>query len=312
MIRTFSATTETFLTDLDRIKQRAAEDSKQLTSGYAVTDAADAPADVVTLLRVTTDRAQLEQTTENLSRLKTEVDSGESALQTAVALMESANVLGAQALGVGQTAANLQALAVQVQNLQQQMVGLSQTNAAGHFIFSGDNDLQPQYTMSPAPPAVVDPVTGVYQNFAAQDTQQITDVVGGTFTASGTAQDIFDQRDASNNRTPNNVFAALQQLYTGLMNNDTNAISQAIGNIKAAGIYLNNEVAFYGSVQNRIASSMTIATRYQTQYTQQISAIRDTDVAATASDLQACRTQEQAALTAQANFSPKSLFDYLR
>lgn len=312
MIRTFSATTETFLTNLGLVKQRASEDSKQISSGYAVTEASDSPADVVSLLRVTNDMAQLEQVTDNLSRLKTEVDSGEGALENAVSLMQNANVLGAQALGVGQTAATLQALAVQVKNLQQQMVGLSQTNATGHYIFSGDEDLQPQYTMTPTAPATVDPLTGVYQNFAAQATQQIADVVGGTFTASGTAQDIFDQRDASNNPTANNVFAALQQLYTGLTNNDTDAVSQSISNIKTASTYLNNELAFYGSVQNRISSSMTMATKYQTQYTQQISAIRDTDTAAAASDLQACTTQEQAALAAQANFSPKSLFDYLR
>jgi flagellar hook-associated protein 3 FlgL len=312
MIRTYSASTEIFLTNLNLIKQRASEDAKQLSSGHAVSEASDSPADVVSLLQVRNNLAQLGQVTGNLTRLKTEVDSGESALETAVSLLQNANVLGAQALGVGLTPETLKALAVQVQNLQQQMVGLSQTNATGHFVFSGDSDLQPQYTMSPTMPATVDPLTGVYQNFAAQDTQQITDVVGGTFAASGTAQDIFDQRDASNSPTANNVFASLQQLSTGLMNNDSSAISLAIGNIKTAGVYLNNQLAFYGSVQNRISSSMTIATKYQTQYTQQISAIRDTDVAGVASDLQACQTQEQAALSAQANFSPKSLFDYLR
>lgn len=312
MIRTFSATTETFLTNLDLIKQRASKDSEQLSSGYAVTEASDSPSDVVSLLRVTNDMAQVGQVADNLGRLKTEVDSGESALENAVSLMQNANVLAAQALGVGQTADTLKALAVQVQNLQQQMLGLSQTNAGGHYIFSGDDDLQPQYTMTPTAPATVDPATGMYQNFSTQASQQITDVVGGTFTASGTAQDIFDQRDASNTPTANNVFAALQQLYTGLMNDDTNAVTQSVGNIKSAGVYLNNQLAFYGSVQNRISSSMTMATKYQTQYTQQISAIRDTDAAAAASDLQACSTQEQAALTAQANFAPKSLFDYLR
>ena len=312
MIRTYSATTENFLTDLAHIKARAAEDSMQLSSGYAVRDASDSPADVISLLRANTNRAQLDQVTGNLTRLKTEVDSGESALQTAVSFMQTANVLGAQALGVDQTAQNLQALAVQVMNLQQQMVGLSQTTAEGHFIFSGDNDLQPQYTMTPAPPAVVDPATGAYRNFVTQNSRQITDVVGGTFTAAGTAQEIFDQRDASDIPTANNVLAALQQLYTGLMNNDTNAVSQAIGNIKTAGDYLNNQLAFYGAVQNRIGSSMAIASKYRTQYTQQISAIRDTDVAQAASDLQSAKTQEQAALSAQANFSPASLFDYLR
>jgi len=151
MIRTFSATTEIFLTNLELVKQRASKDSTQLSSGHAVTEASDSPADVVSLLRVSNEMAQLGQMTENLTRLKTEVDSGESALENAVSLLQDANVLAAQALGVGQTSATMQALAVQVQNLQQQMVGLSQTNAAGHYIFSGDDDLQPQYTMTPGP-----------------------------------------------------------------------------------------------------------------------------------------------------------------
>jgi len=157
-------------------------------------------------------------------------------------------------------------------------------------------------------------VTGVDQNFSTQETRQIADVSGATFTAAATAQDIFDQTDALGNPTPNNVFAALQQLYNSLTASPTNtgSIQQAVSNVQSAAVWINTNLAFYGTVANRISSSMTIAGKYQTQWTQQLSGIRDADTAAVASDLQATTTQQNAALAAQANFQPHSLFDYMK
>jgi flagellar hook-associated protein 3 FlgL len=309
MSQTFSATTQIFLSDLALSKQRSSRDIEELSSGYRVTNASDAPQDVVTILNVQNQITQTTQVTGNLSRLSNEVNTGESVLQQAVLFLQQANVLGAQALGIGQTPQTLQALAVQVQQLQQQIVGLSQTNVSGRYIFSGDNDQAPQYTFDPS-----NATTGVLQAFATQETRQIADVTGATFTAAATAQDIFDQTDSTGTPTANNVFAGLQQLYNGLTSSppDTVAINQALGNIKSASVWLNGNLAFYGTVQNRISSSLTIAGKYQAQWTQQISGIRDADIAAVASDLQATHTQQSAALAAEANFLPRSLFDYLK
>lgn len=306
MIQTFNATTEIFLSNLELSQQRASRDLQQMSSGYRVTNPSDAPADAVSILQVQNNITQTRQTTNNLTRLKGEVDTGEATMETVVTLLQNANVLAAQALGPSQTIETLQALALQVRDIQQQMVGLSQANAQGRYIFSGDNDSAAQYSLDP-----MNLVTGVAQAFTTQDTRQIADI-GGTFTPAGTAQDIFDQRDASSNPTVNNVFAALQQLYNGLTNNDRAVIGGAVGNIKTSSTYVNLQLAFYGTVQNRISSSLSIATRYQTQWTQQLSTLRDADIAAVISDLQANRTQQSAAMAAQANFSPHSLFDYLK
>lgn len=306
MIQTFNATTEIFLSNLELSQQRASRDLQQMSSGYRVTNPSDAPADAVSILQVQNNITQTRQTTNNLTRLKGEVDTGEATMETVVTLLQNANVLAAQALGPSQTIETLQALALQVRDIQQQMVGLSQANAQGRYIFSGDNDSAAQYSLD-----LTNLVTGVAQAFTTQDTRQIADI-GGTFTPAGTAQDIFDQRDASNNPTVNNVFAALQQLYNGLTNNDRAVIGGAVGNIKTSSTYVNLQLAFYGTVQNRISSSLSIATRYQTQWTQQLSTLRDADIAAVISDLQANRTQQSAAMAAQANFSPHSLFDYLK
>jgi flagellar hook-associated protein 3 FlgL len=306
MIQTFSATTEIFLSNLALSKQRASRDMQEMSSGYRVTSPSDAPADVISILQIQNNIALTKQTTSNLTRLKGEVDTGEATLATVVTLLQNANVLAAQALGPSQTADTRQALALQVRDIQEQMVGLSQTNADGRYIFSGDNEGAAQYSLD-----TTNLTTGVAQAFTTEETQQIADV-GGTFTPAITAQDIFDQRDSSDNPTASNVFAALQQLYNGLTNNDSTVIGDAIDDIKASSVHVNLQLAFYGTVQNRISSSLTVATRYQTQWTQQLSTLRDADVAAVISDLQANETQQSAALASQANFSPQSLFDYLK
>jgi flagellar hook-associated protein 3 FlgL len=307
MIRTFSATTEIFLSNLALSKQRSATDLKELSSGYRVSVASDAPEDVMSLLHTQNDVTQTQQVTDNLTRLKSEVDSAESVLENAVLIVQNAEVLAAQALNVGVTTQTMQAMAAQVRDMQNQLVGLTQLNVDGRYVFSGDHSKQPQYAVDTGNLA-----TGVARNFDSADTREITDVSGARFVAAATAQEIFDQTDATGTPTANNVFAALQQLYNGLAAGDPAAVEQTVANIKTSSVWLNNQLAFYGTVQNRIEQSLTIAAKYQTQWVQQTSALRDTDAAATISDLQACQTQQSAALSSQAAFSPRSLFDYLK
>lgn len=308
MIRTFSATTEQFLSSLKLSQARSAKAMEELSSGYRVNRPSDSPADVVSILHIQSDVVRTQQTQTNLTRLKNEVDSAETTLQIAVSILDKANVLAAQALGTGQTPESLQALAGQVKDLQSQMLGLSQLNVQGRFVFSGGSDQQAQYVLDPTNASG----NGVTRQFTTTESRQIQDVFGTSFTAAVTAEDIFDHRNPDDTLANDNVFQALQKLYDGLTANDKTAIEQSITLVKAASTSANTNLAFYGTVQNRISQSMSIADKYQLQWKTQLSEKRDADPAEAITELESTRTQQSAALGAQANFSPKSLFDYLR
>jgi flagellar hook-associated protein 3 FlgL len=307
MLRAFDAVTELFLANLEQSQHRSSQAMQELSSGYKMSRASDAPADVVTVLHVQNDVDRATQVQNNLSRLQNEVDISEGTIQTAISIMDRITVLGTQALGLAQTAETRSGILSQLRGMQTQLVGLTQLKVQGRYVFSGDQDDAAQYTLNSA-----DTTTGVTRNFETADTRQVTDVLGSTFTAGLTAERLFDHRNADDSLAADNVFAAIEQLAQGLTNNDSGEIEQSMSALDEASTWLNTNLTFYGSVQNRITDSLAMAGKYQIQWKTQLSQLRDTDTAAAITTLETSRTQQNAALAAQANFAGRSLFDFLR
>jgi flagellar hook-associated protein 3 FlgL len=315
MIRAFSAVTELFLNSLEASQLRASTASEQISSGYRVNRPSDSPGDVITIMDLQARMDHASQVLENLNRAQTEAAAADQTLQTAIHIMDQIDAIATQALGVSQTAGTRSSLAVQVQQLLQQMVGLSQTNVNGRYIFSGDNDQQMQYTFDGSTGTVV-------WQMKSNPTDQVLDLFGGAFQPAMTATQIFDSRDPADvpggpdHPNEENVFVAIQTLYDGLTNSDFNTgtamITSAIAKIQSAQTWLNSCASFYGAVENRLTQSESIATQFSTMWATQLGAVRDTDVAAAATQLTAATTQQQAAMAAYTSLSQQTLFDYIK
>jgi flagellin-like hook-associated protein FlgL len=311
MIRSYSAITELFLSNLSASQKRSATATEQISSGYRVSTDSDSPDDVVTIMDLETRISHASQVLENLTNAEAETDCSESARETAITLLDQVDVIGVQALGVSGTTGSRESLATQVQQLLEQMVGLTQLYVNGKYVFSGDNDQNIQYTVDETNTEI-----GATQNFTAEQTTQVLDIFGGSFKPAMTAAEMFDARDSSGAVTEDNVFAAVEMLYQGLMDTDTTTgtatINAAVTAIQSAQTWLNNCLSFYGSVQNRMSQSETMATQYSTMWTTQLGAVRDTDVAAAATELESATTQQEAAMSAYTALSQNTLFDYIK
>jgi flagellin-like hook-associated protein FlgL len=121
-----------------------------------------------------------------------------------------------------------------------------------------------------------------------------------------TAQQIFDSPNAQQN-----VFGSINSLRQALLDNDSQAILAAIGDVTSANAYLNQQLAYYGSVQNRVQSSLDFSQNYETQLKAQLSGIQDADEAESITELTQAQTQLQAALVSRAQLPRTSLFDFL-
>ena len=144
------------------------------------------------------------------------------------------------------------------------------------------------------------------------NTRLIQDSTGLTFGIAKTAQELFDARDASNQPTQNNVFAALNSLATALTNNDQTGIANAQTALASAQNYLNLQGTFYGSVENRITSAIDLSGKFTLQLKSQLSNERDTDITSAAVQLTQDQTGLSAAMSAQGKRITSSLFDYLK
>jgi len=305
MIPSLSAANAQFVTDVDNLQTQMSNTQNQLATGLRVNQASDAPQELADIFQSRADLASVNQVSQNLTQVQALVNTGDSTLQTAIQLMQNALSLGTE--GASSTAgAGLQnSLAAQVQSLLSQMVGLSQTQVDGVYIFSGDQSGSPAYQLDPTSP------TGVQQLVTAPSTQQIADPNGVTFPVSLTAQQIFDARDASNNPTPQNVFAALNNLQLALQSGNTANISTAVDGVQSASAYLNQQLTFYGTTQNRITSALDLANKFQLQDQTELSSLQDADVTSLALQLTQQSTNLNAAMAAEAKRPTSTLFDYI-
>ncbi len=186
--------------------------------------------------------------------------------------------------------------------LQQTLVGISQTQVNGHYIFSGDQDSGPAYQLDPTQP------NGVQQLINAPATRVIVDSTGTSIAVAKTAQQIFDNGTSAQG----NVFAAVNNLLTSLQNNDTVGITQASTDLQTADGYLNDQLAFYGAAENRVAAATDLAQKFQTQQTSELSQLRDADIPTVAIQLNQAQLDQQAAISAEAKISQnRNLFSYL-
>ena len=311
MISTLSGPAQIFLANVDHVQQNLSQANQEVSSGLKISVPSDDPDEIAPLLQLRANLAQNNQIQANLVLAQTDATSADNVLTSAIQIMNQAETLATQATDVSLGTSDRASIASQIQSLQQQMVNLSNTQVQGRYIFSGDDDQTPAYEINTG----IDTLgNGVTQLSTAPSTRQVQDPAGGSFSASQTAQTIFDARNSDGSCAADNVFASLNALQLAITNttgSDTSGIQATIGNLQAASAQLNTAQGFYGNVEDRIQAAQTYATSQNTQLQTQIGNIQDADVASEALQLSQDNTQLSAAFQAQAQMPTKSLFDYM-
>jgi flagellar hook-associated protein 3 FlgL len=294
-----------FLDGVSRLQKAQTRTQEDISSGFRVRDAADSPEQIQELVGLVTTLSGNQSWRSNLGRVEAEATAADSALTTAITLVESARTLAQQGAGSLATTAERQTLAAQVRSIQQQIVSLANTTTEGRYIFGGDQDLSPPYQINTASIAGADKLT------LQTSTRVISDPSGQPVYQSSTAAVIFDHRDHNGAPAADNVLGALQTLAVALGNNDSSGAAGALQSLKSGSDWLNQQQSNYGISLNRIHAEQSAAENHDTSLRSRIGAIRDTDIVQAATDLSAENTAQSAAFAAQARISGKSLFDYL-
>jgi flagellar hook-associated protein 3 FlgL len=300
MIRSLDPSSETFLTNINRISERMEVAQRRIATGKRVSSVADDPDHISTILQA---RANLEATGQvqaNLGRVKAESDAAEQAVQSSVRLLERARVLGSQGLTGTATADTRRALAGEIGAILEQLVGITRTTVEGRYIFSGDADQQPPYAIDlNQEPAV--------SNYSGGGVTRFIQHPNGTrFSVARTAQDLFDAPGEGAN-----VFQALNLLRGALSADDEASIATALSSVTTSLNHLNGQLSYYGTVQNKVAEAVDFGSKLQLQIKTHLSLLEDADLTESILDLNLAQVQLQAALKAKASAPRTSLFDYI-
>lgn len=306
MLSGIAASNANFLNDLNNDELRISRDDQELSSGVRVNVASDAPNAVIPLLDDQNQVAQINQTVSNLNNQETVLQTADGALQNASSLLNQLISIGTEGATGTATTQTRASLGQQVQEIQQQLVALANTSVNGQYVFGGDSPYTQPYTYSWSSPE------GVVSGGSPTNTISVEGLGGTSIIPSQTAGEIFDAQLPNNaGPDPGNVFQAVYQLGTALLADDTTGIQSAVASLQSAAGHVTESTVMYGESEDWVQQQLTDASSRSTTLSNNISQLRDADVASAATDLSQGQVSLEAALSAQSSLPTRTLFSYL-
>lgn len=283
------------LAALNQTELEAQQAELQISTGRSVNVPSDNPTAAALLIQ---DNDQATFTTGVLSS----ISSVQGQLATASSTLGSFNTSLQQALALGIEAANgtvspadQEAIVVQLQGIQSQLISLANTTYEGNYIFAGTKTNAAPFVADNSSPSGVDYVgnTGVNQVSIGSGYNLAVNLPGSQLFSSA-GNDVF--------LTINNLIGAVQT---------NSGIETAVNAVNSASSYLSAQTVFYGNATDQTQSETTYLNAAKLQISQQQTTLGAADVVAAATNLSQAQTDSQAALEAIGKLSQDSLFTYL-
>jgi flagellar hook-associated protein 3 FlgL len=322
MLPSITPSDQQFLSNMKQIGDQITQAVDQLSSGRRINQPSDEPDQISPLLSVCASLQQTLQIETNLGQASTEASTADTALSDSVQLFDQLVTAGTQGATGTQDPAQRQALGTQVESYLEQLISFAGTQINGRYIFSGDNDTVAPYTLvQPDPNAdgtVPAPIVSDYSGSAS--TRQIMHPNGSLFPVAQTAQQIFDNPNASAFQAVIDLRDALNDVptvpqgdpaYNTQYDAQTAQINTALQEVKTAQDQIGQSLASYGVVENRISEATSFASNQETVQREQLSTLQDADPTTAITTLNQAILQQQEALEAKAKIPTKTLFDYL-
>jgi flagellar hook-associated protein 3 FlgL len=271
--------------NLADVSSRQAAAAQQAQTGQRVNLPSDDPIAAAQLARLSASQAQVTARRGTISSVRGDTELAESSLQQASDLMATAKELAVQGGNGSLGAPERAALALQVKDIKDQMLGVANTKGSSGYLFGGSQTQGEPFSTAGA--------------FSGDDEDHVVDIGNSTPTAvnaSGAkAFTVAGGRD---------VLGDLDSLYTALNTNDTAGISATLDNLDASRAQITSAQAATGTILNRLDASDSILSNAQLQNTKSSQEVGAADPAAAYTNL----TQLNNALQQSVSVS-KSILD---
>jgi|HubBroStandDraft_5_1064220.scaffolds.fasta_scaffold24823_3 flagellar hook-associated protein 3 FlgL len=285
------------LSDLYQAQSQEETALQQLASGKLINLPSDNPAGAAELVQNQALQDQTDQYEQNTSVVEGQLQTADSALSSVVDSLNQAISLGTQGANGTNSQADLDAIAQQVQGIQNQVVQLANTSYQGNFIFSGTATSTQPYTLDSSAP---DGVT--YNGNTDTNTVEVAD--GNSVQTNLPGSQVFQG-------TGGDVFGALQQLITALQSGNTATIGAATTAVSTSLNYLSQQRVFYGNGVDQLNSNQTFLQSEQVNLQSEENTVDGANLAQASTNLSNAQTTQSAALAALAKVIPQNLLQYL-
>jgi flagellar hook-associated protein 3 FlgL len=269
----------------------------KLSSGREISRPSDSPGGTASALTFRSDIARQNQFDRNANDGGGWLAEADNALQSSTQVVRRARDLALSSGNAALSGADREALALEVDGLRAQLIGLGNASRLGRPLFSG-NAVQPS-----GQPDVAYDAAGNYVGDAGAVVRQIAD--GTSVQVNLTGPSVFGPAGAD-------AFKVLADLAVNIRTNPAIVSSVSLTQLDAASDRIQNGLATIGARTNQLE---TIQSRNAINRDNRISSLNDIeniDIAKTTMDLKLQELAYQASLAAAARVIQPSLMDFLR
>jgi flagellar hook-associated protein 3 FlgL len=286
----------TLLAAVAEDRQQVSTALQQVATGRRVNSPSDDPIAAANLVANLAESANIDQFTRSVSGVQGSLQTADSALNSVVNSLTQSIALGTEGANGTLSADNRQTLATQVDNLQQEILGLANTTYQGEYVFAGTSVKTQAFAADSSSPS------GVTYN-GNNNANQIQVGLAQSVTANKPGSQIFNGAGAD-------VFQALHDLASALRSNGD--IAGATAEIQSALNNVDLQRTFYSATLDRLNNASTTLSQEKVDLSQQQSDLVGADLATSATNLAQAQTTLNAALAAFGRISQNSLLDYLK
>jgi flagellin-like hook-associated protein FlgL len=138
MISGIDAFTPGFLANLNTLETRLAKETNEVSSGIRVNEASDDPGAIASILDTQQQIALATQVQKNLNLANVTAQTADGALQNASNLLDQLTSIASEGSSSTTSPTSESALALQAQNIEQELVSVANTSINGQYVFGGD------------------------------------------------------------------------------------------------------------------------------------------------------------------------------
>jgi flagellar hook-associated protein 3 FlgL len=286
----------TFVDALDKDREQVNTDLEQITTGQSVNSLSDNPIAAAALVQNLSEASSVDQFTRSISSIQGSLQTADSALNSVVTSLNQAISLGTEGANGTVTPGERQTLAAQVNDLQQEILGLANTTYQGDYVFAGTAvNVQPYVADSTSPSGVSYQGNSSANNIQVGEAQFVPANLPGSTIFNGTGADVF--------QALHDLASALET--SGDVAGATTEVENALNNVDL-------QRTFYGATVDRLNNASYTLSQEQTNLSQQQNNLVGADLPTSASDLAQAETTLNAALAAFGQISQNNLLDYLK
>ncbi len=236
--------------NLATVEQQLNEANVELGSGQSINKPSDDPAGTLALILNHAAQAQNDTYQSNVSDLTTRLQTADSALNSAVNVINQAISVGVEAGNSDLSNSQRAAIAQELEGVQQDLVGIANTSVSGTYLFGG--------TLSETQPFTLDtstnPPTVTYAGNSSTTSVQIS--TGDTVSVNVPGNQLFMN-------SAGDLFGALSQLIGAVQSNT--GIAAANTAFGTAASEFETQKTSYGTTLDQLQSADTFLSAAQTQ-----------------------------------------------